>query len=190
MPRCSECGTFNPVHLERCERCGAPLTPFSTVSNRPYNEKYSIPSREPGGKGRVLLALLTLFLIVTLIVSITIGYVYFNPGPTDTSSVPEIPNDTGTATLNISLDTIIGVGYHVIVSINEEEIANLELGPTNATTDLGSYNISVGSEKFLLVIANIYNESMELLYTDWLYFWAIGGESYDISLHPIPINIV
>ena len=133
--------------------------------------------------------MLTLILFVTLIVSITIGYIYFDPGPTDTSSDPEIPNDTGTAILNISLRSIPGVGYHVKVSINEEEIANLELGLTNGTTYLGSYNILVGSEKFLLVIANFYDESMELLYTDWLSFWAIGGESYDVLLQPMPINI-
>lgn len=38
-------------------------------------------------------------------------------------------------------------------------------------------------------ITHIYNESMELLSIDWISFWAIGGESYDILLQPMPIII-
>jgi hypothetical protein len=183
MPRCSECGAFNPVHLERCERCGAPLTPFAPVRVRPLNDGGSVPSRGQRGKERDLQALLIIFFVVALIVSITIGYIYYSPEPQQASSVPENPIATGTAILNISVGSDIGVAFHVVVSIEGAELANLELGPKQKA-ELGSYYYTTGSEKFLHVFASFYNESGVLRYTDSVYFWALEDKSYDILLYP------
>jgi hypothetical protein len=133
MPKCSGCGAFNPVHLDRCDRCGTKLVPFTSnsISSQDVGRSGS-KGRESRWSHRAIAITVAAILTSTFLIVVAVGFNVVNLQPDDEAS------------LSLIVFSTVGKNYTVDIYVDSNYLGQVDLGPHGLVNISHSVRVTSG----------------------------------------------